>query len=127
MRMIQTKMISVFTIFLLGLLYSPMVNAGCSEGKSIGWFKDVKSGQIENLGIGKVVECANIHGGFAGFKTESFYVGHGTCHTDCEKGIQSGVSYVKVGEKSMTGKITFGENATCVQQKGSYRKYCWSE
>jgi len=118
---------NLFTLQLITLLFSTLAYAGCGETKAIGWIADAESGQmIENLGPGTVVECGNISGAFGGFQQPNFYAGHATCLWDCEKGFKPQVTYVKVGEKWAPGKVIGGENATCVQQKGSNRKYCWN-
>ena len=119
--------VRVFFTLLITLLLSPLAHAGCSETKAVGWVADSQTGQmIENLGSGTVVECGNMDGAFGGFQTPNFYAGHATCSQNCDKGFKPRVTYVKVGEKWTPGKAIFGENATCVQQKGSNRKYCWN-
>ena len=124
---LQLSIKTLFALQLMNLLFSPLAYAGCGETKAVGWIADAESGQmIENLGAGTVVECGNMSGAFAGFQQPNFYAGHATCSRDCEKGFQPRVTYVKIGEKWSPGKVTPGENATCVQQKGSNRKYCWN-
>ena len=112
---------------LAALLYSPLAHAGCGDSQAVGWIADADSGEmIENLGAGVVIECGNMDGTFGGFQEPNFYAGHATCLRNCEKGFKPRVTYVKVGEKWAPGKLTPGENVTCVQQKSSKRKYCWN-
>ena len=122
-----TSLRAFSSVTFAALLFSPLAHAGCGEYQAVGWIANADSGEmIESLGAGTVIECGNVSGAFAGFQTPNFYAGHATCLRECEKGFKPRVTYVKVGEKWAPGKVTPGENATCVQQKSSNRKYCWN-
>lgn len=115
------------TIVITIIFFSTSAHAGCSETQGVGWVADAETGgMLENLGTGTVTECGNISGAFGGFQKGNFYAGYAKCLRDCEAGFKPGVTYVKIGEKWAPGKSTPGENATCVQQKGANRKYCWN-